>query len=222
MGLNRQKGNMYPFVTHTWNPIRGKCPHDCVYCYTKVYPQPELHFADKEMETNLGQGNFIFVGSSTDMWAQEVGVDWLLATLKHICRYPLNRYLFQSKNPVRFSMFIDFMPSDFILGTTIETNRDYEVSQAPTSEARMLAMQDLPQPKMVSIEPIMDFDLDILVQWITSINPLFVSIGADSKGHNLPEPSPEKIEALIEELRGKTDIYIKGNLRRLSRQEMPK
>lgn len=220
MGLNKQKGNMYPFVTHTWNPIRGKCPHDCVYCYMKVYPQPEFHFAEKEMETNLGQGNFIFVGSSTDMWAHEAGVDWLLATLKHTCQYPFNRYLFQSKNPSRFLIFIPFMPSDFILGTTIETNRDYEVSQAPTPEARMLAMRDLPQPKMVSIEPIMDFDLDILVQWITGIKPLFVSVGADSKRHNLLEPNPEKTKALIDELQDITKVYIKGNLKRLLGQEM--
>lgn len=222
MGLNKQKGNMYPFVTHTWNPIRGKCPHDCVYCYMKVHPQPELDFADKEMETNLGTGYFIFVGSSTDMWAYGVWAHWILRTLKHICRYPLNHYLFQSKNPSRFELFIPFMPSDFILGTTIETNRDYEVSIAPTPEARMLAMRDLPRPTMVSIEPIMDFDLDILVQWITGIKPLFVSVGADSKGHNLPEPDSGKTKALLEELRGITKVYVKDNLKRLLRQEMPK
>ena len=51
MGLNKQKGNMYAFVTHTWNPIRGKCPHDCSYCYMKVYPQSDLRFVEKEMET---------------------------------------------------------------------------------------------------------------------------------------------------------------------------
>lgn len=27
MGLNKAKGNMYEFITHTWNPIKGKCPH---------------------------------------------------------------------------------------------------------------------------------------------------------------------------------------------------
>ena len=58
MGLNKQTGNMYPFVTHTWNPIRGKCPHDCLYCYMKVYPQPELHFAEKEIGNHFGRGEF--------------------------------------------------------------------------------------------------------------------------------------------------------------------
>lgn len=28
MGLNISKGNMYEFVTHTWNIIKGKCYHD--------------------------------------------------------------------------------------------------------------------------------------------------------------------------------------------------
>jgi len=215
MGLNKQKGNMYAFVTHTWNPIRGKCPHDCSYCYMKVYPQGDFRFIEKEMETNLGKSNFIFVGSSTDMWVVEALGDWVLNTLRHCCKYPLNRYLFQSKNPARFPAFIDFMPADFILGTTLETNRDYEVSQAPTPEARMLAMLDLPMPKMISIEPIMDFDLDVLVDWIKQIAPEFISIGADSKGHKLPEPPPNKLQLLIEELQSITPVKLKDNLKRL-------
>jgi hypothetical protein len=213
MGLNKQKGNMYPWVTDTWNPIRGKCPHDCVYCYMKVYPQPELHFVGKEMETNLGTGNFIFVGSSTDMWL--ASLDWILATLRHCRSYPSNRYLFQSKDPARFNGFIDFMPPDSILGTTIESNRDYHVSQAPTPRARMFNMCDLLYPRMVSIEPIMDFDLGILVNWINRIAPEFVSIGADSKGHHLPEPSVDKVDRLIEELSKFTQVKVKSNLKRL-------
>lgn len=210
---------MYAFVTHTWNPIRGKCPHDCVYCYMKVYPQGDFRFVEKEMETNLGEGNFIFVGSSTDAWCDQTPTDWILNTLRHCRKYGVyNRYLFQSKNPTRFRLFIDFLPVNFVLGTTIETNRDYETSQAPTPEARMLAMLDLPMPKMVSIEPVMDFDLDILTSWIKEINPIFVSIGADSKGHNLPEPNTDKLQALIEALGNITTIKLKDNLKRLLKE----
>lgn len=28
---------MYDFVTHTWNTIKGECPHDCSYCYMKKW-----------------------------------------------------------------------------------------------------------------------------------------------------------------------------------------
>ena len=33
MPLNKTKGDMYDFITHTWNPIRGRCLHDCSYCH---------------------------------------------------------------------------------------------------------------------------------------------------------------------------------------------
>lgn len=215
MGLNKQKGNMYPWVTHTWNVVKGKCPYDCLYCYMKDYPQPELHFDEKELKTNLGSFNFIFVGSSCDMWADGIDAFWIHSVLRHCRRYPLNRYLFQDKNPARFLEFLEFMPPNHILGTTIETNRVYGLSKAPAPEARMTAMLALPMPKMVSIEPIMDFDLDILAGWIREIKPVFVSIGADSKGHNLPEPPSWKIEALIEELGKFTEVKVKDNLKRL-------
>ena len=112
-------------------------------------------------------------------------------------------------------MFLEFMPPDFILGTTMETDRDYEISDAPTPEARMMAMYSLPMPKMVSIEPIMDFDLVTLIAWVACIKPEFVSVGADSKGHKLHEPPPDKVQRLIEELQGFTTVKIKDNLKRL-------
>ncbi|MCJ7829055.1 MAG: phage Gp37/Gp68 family protein [Dehalococcoidia bacterium] len=214
MGLNKQVGNMYGFVTHTWNPIRGECPHDCAYCYMKVYKQPELHFAEEEMRTKLGHHNFIFVGSSTDMWAEAVPDLWIAKVLNY-CRNndTYNKYLFQSKNPARF--YGQIFPDDTILATTIETNRPYEISKAPTVEARKEAMCQLFSPKMVSIEPIMDFDLDVMVEMIKFIQPEFVSIGADSKGHNLPEPSPEKTQELIKALQGIAIVKIKENLNRI-------
>ena len=92
MALNRSKGQMYPWVTHTWNPIRGKCPHECVYCYMNRFPQGELRF-EKCLQDNLGEGNTIFVGSSTDMWANEVPTEWIEKVL-HYCSQK-NQFLFQ-------------------------------------------------------------------------------------------------------------------------------
>lgn len=31
MPLNKSTGNMYKFITHTWNTIKGECPHGCSY-----------------------------------------------------------------------------------------------------------------------------------------------------------------------------------------------
>jgi len=35
MGLNKQKGNMYLRVIHTWSSITGKCPHNSCDAFLK-------------------------------------------------------------------------------------------------------------------------------------------------------------------------------------------
>jgi len=119
--------------------------------------------------------------------------------------------------------FLEFVfPEKTILGTTIETNRDYQVkTEAPVVAKRALAMKSLPSgiEKMVSIEPIMDFDLDEMVSLVRMIEPEFVSVGADIKGHILPEPPWSKVEALVSALRKMAIVRLKGNLDRLRRGE---
>jgi len=214
MGLNKSKGNMYPFVDYTYNVIKGKCPHDCSYCYMKRFPQKELRFDEKELKTDLGSGNIIFVGSSCDMWAADIDVDWIERILSH-CKNYHNEYLFQSKNPIRFYDFR--LPIGSIIGTTIESNRWYPniMGDAPSPGARVGGMKAKSISSMVSIEPIMDFDLDDLVSYIKSIKPIFVSVGADSGNNHLPEPEPDKVMALIEALKEITEVKTKNNLSRL-------
>ena len=219
MALNKQSGNMYPFVTDTWNTIKGKCPHDCVYCYMKRFKQGELRLDGKEFKTDLGEGNFIFVGSSCDMWAWVIPEDWIKETLAHCCQYP-NTYLFQSKNPDRFKKFYGQFPDDTIFGTTIETNRTkYINGEAPSIIDRYCAITAIGREDggetMVTIEPIMDFDLTEFVEMLVDIEPEWINVGADSQRHNLPEPESDKILNLIDEMRKFTEVKIKKNLNRL-------
>jgi len=176
----------------------------------------DLNFSQKEMRTNLGEGNFIFVGSSTDMFSRQVPKKWILDVLNHCNEYPNNTYLFQSKNPERYVEFAIKLPMGCIIGTTIETNRFIQISKAPNTEDRVFWMSNyIIGDKMVSIEPIMDFDLDVIIKWMRDINPKFVSIGADSKNSGLSEPCPEKVKALILRLGKFTDVRVKKNLGRL-------
>ncbi len=216
--MNKQKGNMYGWVTHTWNVIKGRCPHSCYYCYMidiwDRYNSKEQKFDEKELKTDLGQGNVIFVGSSTDMFAKEIPKEWIEKVLAKCFLHDKNTYLFQSKNPKRFVEFT--FPRNTILGTTIETNNyDLKVSKAPSVANRTMVMKMLNMRKMISIEPILEFNRCIFPNWIRAINPEFVSIGADSKGHNLPEPSWDKVQELIKELKKFTEVKVKDNLMRL-------
>jgi len=72
-------------------------------------------------------------------------------------------------------------------------------------------------PVAISIDPIMDFDENRLLEMINDIGPQWVSIGADSQGHGLQEPTPEKIQVFLSELgrNPKIELVVKSNLGRL-------
>jgi hypothetical protein len=80
----------------------------------------------------------------------------------------------------------------------------------------MLAMEMLGGRKFITIEPVLDFDVDILASWIARIRPEFLNLGADSKGHGLPEPSAEKIHGFVRKLKEYgIELREKHNLGRL-------
>lgn len=218
MGLNESKGNMYDFVTHTWNTVKGRCPHDCSYCYMKRWgKQRDPYFDMRELKTDLGEGNFIFVGSSCDLFADDIPNDWIMNTLAKMCGYE-NRYLLQSKNPAKLASYADdFFTRPMTICTTIETNRVYPeiMRKCPTPAERAAAMNRITYPKYVTIEPIIDFDLEPMVELIKICNPEQVNIGADSGRNGLPEPPFEKVLELVERLKGFTTIAKKKNLDRL-------
>jgi hypothetical protein len=59
-------------------------------------------------------------------------------------------------------------------------------SSTPQERAEELAKIEL--PRYVTIEPIMDFDLEKMVDLIRKCKPVQVNIGADSGNNHLPEP----------------------------------
>lgn len=215
MGLNVSKGNMYGFITHTWNTVKGACPHGCHYCYMKKWgEQKPVRFTPSELKTDLGEGNFIFVGSSCDLFAKYIPDEWIDKTLNHCLKYPKNKYLFQTKNPKRLSDW--GFPFKSTSGTTIETNRTYpEMGATPAPYERSLWIQGK-NPVMVTIEPIMDFDLNILVGLLRDCSPKWVNVGANTNTKvKLPEPGPDKVQELIEALQEFTEVKVKSNLKRL-------
>lgn len=215
MGLNKSVGNMYKFVSHTWNTIKGECPHGCTYCYMHRWgKQKPVHFDEKEFKTDLGSGNFIFVGSSCDMFAYGINREWKLKTVRYLKKFD-NSYLFQTKDPCEIPAFL--LPKKSVICTTIETNRTYSniMNNSPEPWKRALFMERIKLPKYVTIEPIMDFDLIIMVELIKQCDPIQVNIGSDTGNNNLPEPSKEEILALISELEKFTVVKQKTNLKRL-------
>lgn len=228
MTLNKPSGNMYPWA-YTINFLAGECKHGCGYCYvankvapwlqrmgnSKYYGEPRL--IEKEFATNLvvPDGYVVFVQSCGDLFGSWIPDLWILRILEHLRKYPQTTFLLQTKNPERY---FDFdIPQNCILGTTIETNRNYNLTKAPSPRERFLAMKKMPIEReiMVSIEPIMDFDLPILLSWMGVLRPKFVSVGADSGENKLLEPSASKLFQLLWQLDIVAEVRRKKNLSRI-------
>lgn len=224
--LNKVKvnSNMYNWVTHTHTHLGGICPHKCSYCYVNSFRnrtdkyQGNLRLIEKELLVNYGKGKTIFIEHCNDLFAEDVPDEYITKILNHCLKFPDNIYVFQTKNPARYIYGKFSFPENSMFGTTIETNRNIETS-APMPCYRKQAMINLDEPsykKFITIEPVMEFDVLVLVDWMRSIKPAFVNIGLDSKGTCLSEPSLEEIKDLIYALGYyRIEVRLKNNLKRL-------
>jgi protein gp37 len=217
---------MYPGFK-TWNPLGGKCSHDCSYCSTnslRRYPViKEKYSGEVRLYSDLfklpKKSKTIFVVAQNDLFANNVPTEYVMRILKECRINDQHTYFFQTKNPDRFTSFLFDFPKGSILCTTIETNRHYpQMGFAPSTSDRAEAMHKITGfEKHVTIEPLFDFDLEEMVTLIKICHPAKVNIGADSKNNHLPEPSKDKLLALIDELKKFTVIDRKTNLERLLR-----
>ena len=223
---------MYEFITHTWNPIIGKCPHDCKYCYV-IYKYGQMKNETLRLDRNslnddFGTGKFILVGSGVDLFANNIPEEWINRVLNKCADGnndlfgSTNRFLFQTKNPSRMLQFIEhpiFQSS--VVCTTIESNRYYPsiMNHAPHVEERALAMNEIASKGIetyLTIEPIMAFDEDELVRLIRMCRPTQVNIGANTYDKiRIPEPAKQEIFDLVNEIKDGCKVELKSNLERL-------
>lgn len=231
MPLKKSTGNMYPWVTHMHTHLGGECLHRCGYCYVQTNPhgvhpryKGEIRLIESELKVNYGARKTIFIEHMNDLFAEGIPSEIIEPILHHTRIFPRNRYVFQTKNPKRGATFLKQFPADFMMGTTIESNRLYKDTKAPKPEERYAGLKLFEgHETFLTIEPIMDFDLEVLLAWLKDLWPSFINIGADSKRCNLPEPPKYKIDALLRDIKQTTTIPVKNksNLSRLI-QEYPR
>ena len=99
--------------------------------------------------------------------------------------------------------------------TTLETNRDegYEkVSKAPPPSERFKQFLALDYPrKVITVEPIMNFDVREFADMILQIRPEYIWLGLNSRPESVevPEPTPQKLASFVW-LLSKAGIEIRG------------
>jgi len=233
MGLNAAKGEMYrDWVTHVHSHLSGACPHRCSYCLVQAMGKRfkrvgeiysgEVRLREKELQVRYGSGKTIFVEHMNDLFAEQIPPAWITQILGHCNQWPYNTYVFQTKNPARMLPVRDYalFPPKRILGTTIESDDHHECMGAapPTWDraAGIRKIRKVGERVFVTIEPVLAMNVGTMLAWMDGIRPEFVNIGADSKGTNLPEPTPKEVRALIDGLvELGIQVKMKRNLQRL-------
>ena len=205
------KSHMYD-NTASWNPFKG-CRFDCVYCkygfrlgskrlnnrcmdcYNYV---PRYH--PKRLKTVPPEEGILVCGDADISFCKPEFTGQIIESIKkHNKRRPYKTYYFQSKRPECFQPFLSQFPTNIILVTTLETNRDrrYEaISKAPAPGKRYEQFKKLAyERKAVSIEPMMDFDTETFLSWMQAIKPEHIWLGFNThpKQVQIPEPSESKI-----------------------------
>lgn len=207
----------------TWNCFVG-CNFGCTYCSARKLALGRLknspryrdgfkpHLVREELRRHFRPGEWVFIAYMGDIaWCEE---EDLRAIMGRVRLFPDTKFLMMTKDPHHYLWWQQLWgfepPPHLYLGTTIETNIDYNLSQAPPPVWRYEAMAQLQHPhKFVSLEPLMDFHLATLVGWIKEIGPEIIEVGADNYHNSLPEPygavpaqkAPWKVRWLLEELR---------------------
>jgi len=224
-------GRMFKSITRTWNVFKG-CRFNCTYCSARGLALHRLskspRYADgfrpglveQELRRTFKPGEFIFVAYMGDIafaTSGEVG-----RILDRIEQFPDTRFLFCSKSPRCYSLWGRRIPDNVVLGTTIETNRDHGLSLAPSPLVRFSWLTAICHShKFVSIEPVMDFDIDHMLNWLITIRPEIIEVGADNYHNRLPEPQPEQLEGLLAALRSFCPAVIeKDGLERLKQHKL--
>jgi hypothetical protein len=202
---------MFKSITRTWNVFTG-CRHNCKYCSARTLAIGRLKhhpryrdgfkptFHPELLDIKFQPGEFVFVAYMGDV--AFCPINNFADIEKKIWANPQTAFLLMSKDPRVFNLPFTKRPPNEVLGTTLETNRDYEMSLAPSPEIRAhyLALVKHPR-KMVSIEPIMDFDLDPFLNMVEKIKPQIIEVGADNYHNHLPEPLADKLRHLLHHLR---------------------
>ncbi len=213
----------------TWNVFVG-CLFDCTYCNArklaltrlKNSPHYKLGFSPHNIEERLNTkfipGDYVFISYMGDI--SFCDSHFLAEILKRVEAQPKVNFLVCTKNPRIYLVWPHPLPANIIFGTTIETTYDLELTNAPSPYERYQYLLFIPYPrKLVSIEPICDFDLLEMLRWMSKLKPEIIEVGADNYRNNLPEPPWRKVQGLLDGLRSICPTVVeKAGLHRLEKR----
>ena len=203
------------WTDYTWNPVKGKCPVGCPYCYARrLYDRfkwnPEIRLDEKELLApyKFKKPSKIFVGSTIELFIIEK--HWFNKILRVVYDNPQHIFQFLSKYPNKFHYYFSCdeskLPDNMWLGTTV-TNQKTATRVSWLMDKYLKKREN--SIKFISFEPLHSFIISDLygIDWII--------IGAETgnrKGKIIPKR--EWIEGLVNQAKEHNiPTFFKDNLK---------
>ena len=180
---------MFSFISETWNPVAGACSHGCVGCWARALAdrhkwskyQGKPRVDEKQIDRRFKGGDFVFVQDMSDLFAEDVPGQVVFRVLKQIRESPDAKFLLLTKNPKAYTDYFGYIPSNCVLGATIESDMiEPRLGRAPHRQNRLMWMlwikylmernESRKRPvleQFVSIEPILDFNLEAFAYFLS-------------------------------------------------------
>ena len=197
---------------YTINPVKGKCPMGCSYCYARrMYDRfkwnPEIKLQSRWWsELDFIKPSRIFVGSTMELFGDWIPEDWLTKILYTCKEFNQHTYIFLTKCPQNLIKWSPF-PENCWVGISVTNSHQYQTAlqYSRCYDARI---------KFISFEP--------LLQHITITSPFefgylnWLIIGQQTPASKKTEPKIEWVREIVEAAdRARIPVFLKDNLRPL-------
>lgn len=224
-----KKKRMFPFISDTCNPIGGYC-YGCLYCYIHGNKGMKLrygHLRDKYsgnhelymsvLSKRFGKDKFVFQSDCIDIFHPDIPRYMVRRVLEWIGGNEAT-FLILTKNPKGFFDYKLELPHNVAIGITCESNRKYAHGLLPSQYDRLKVFKFVAHeldyyPRLISIEPIMKFDMIPFYNHIMFCKPDCVAIGYDSNYSHLYEPFKDETLELIQRLRDSGVLVVEKLIR---------
>lgn len=204
----------------TLNPVKGRCPVACPYCYArKMYDRfkwnPNIRFEPSVFNSLPKKPCKVFVGSTMELFLFD---DWMEFILNRCQDFPNHTFQFLTKQPQNLIKFGPF-PDNCWVGVSATIPEQIRLA------FKYLHYDVQAKVKFISFEPMLGMILPFREDWFTASGVNWVILGSQTKPYK-----PPKIKWVEEIVRvadkAEIPVFQKDNLKPLLgdnlRQELPK
>lgn len=206
---------------YTINPVKGKCPIACPYCYARrMYDRfkwnPQIRYEDpfwQFYQLKNKKPSRVFVGSTIELFGDWIRPEWHHSIFSYCRAYPEHSFLFLTKLPQNLPTVIasigGSLPENCWIGVTATTMITYQAARniLPDVQSRI---------KFISFEPLLERVIMTDTAYLTPLEDVFcdwVIIGQQTPATKKTEPKIEWVKEIVEAAdKAGIKVFLKDNL----------